>query len=790
MRHGTSCCGGRSHVLLAVLTLGASLTVGCTDVALNLITEAPPPPFDNKLRLAGHVCTADPAELEFPLKVLFIIDTSQSMNVNDPGRTTPEPRYGETTVVDPTQATGRSRAVRQVITQFINLGVRYSPFYCNTGEPSCGKGSTLCPACTGAGPAMCVGPDCCPIGTDAKECGSLRRCPAPTSTNGVCLPLCDVAKAGCGPGETACADCPTPGTGCVNGVCAAQIDPGVAFAIERFGSAKQVVTRLPNGQPGFAEDPRELLTALPQINNGGSVTDYEGALSEAFQLLSRDMAEMRRNNTGALNRSRYVVIFLSDGQPDPRINDREDWGDVPPEIIRELLGDQAQYAGRYPQYNVPTGILRRVNDIMSLKALYPIGDLKLHTAYLASQTTTGVFQDQAIALLKQMADVGQGTFRNFLNGEEINFLHVDFSTLRRVFRLKNLIASNLNGRPTATTTVTDSDGDGLDDELERTIGTKVYSGDSDGDGFGDALEHFFRSSGADALNPGDADCNAAASDLDGDGVPDDSDGDGLHDCEERFLGTSRDLFDSDADGIPDNVEVRFGTNPVADDTLDDLDFDGMPNGDELRLHSDPRSDDAAHRSRIGYRYDIQRTGTGIEQEPTRCSADADCPQGRDCGDGFCRCSAVGDCSSLTACSADGECTLRGERCQSSHCVGSQRCETQRALAGDQPICTWQRHVTCYDWTAENITLVDPRGVSQDGWNTLQIAFGQVPFDNPKDYGVFSIACVRARYDAQTGAKLPPNGQIRVPESAWKDPRLFDAAKDCVCPAQDLACPAP
>jgi hypothetical protein len=76
-------------VRLAALLLSAGATLGCTDVALYLIPEAPPPPFDNKLRLAGNVCTADPSELEFPLKVLFIIDTSQSMNVNDPARKTP-----------------------------------------------------------------------------------------------------------------------------------------------------------------------------------------------------------------------------------------------------------------------------------------------------------------------------------------------------------------------------------------------------------------------------------------------------------------------------------------------------------------------------------------------------------------------------------------------------------------------------------------------------------------------------------------------------------------------------
>ena len=244
-----------------------------------------------------------------------------------------------------------------------------------------------------------------------------------------------------------------------------------------------------------------------------------------------------------------------------------------------------------------TRLLKRVQEIMDLESLFRIGGISFHTAFL-STTSDSAVEKRATDLLRQMSQIGQGTFRNFRNGGEINFLHVGFTSLRRVFRLKSFVASNQNARPTENLPITDSDGDGIPDEREALAGMFPTRIDSDGDGFSDSLEHFFRASGSDPLDPTDADCPIVANDADGNGIPDDLDGDGLFDCEERFLGTSKFRFDSDADGMPDGLEVRFGTNAAANDVLkDNLDFDGMPNGDELRLHTGPDIDDAAHRSR-------------------------------------------------------------------------------------------------------------------------------------------------------------------------------------------------
>jgi len=773
----TPTCGG--PLLVAGLLLGLALGA-CTAAELEREVEIDIPIHDNKLQLTGKFCTTDPADVVFPLKVLFIIDTSQSMNVSDPV---------STTEMDPTKQTGRAKAIRDVIAQFVDLKAKFLPRYCHTGKTGCNKGSTNCADCKDAKqPKMkfiCIGPDCC--NSSPAKCNGVPIC-NPSIPKGTCAALCDVSKAGCKPGEKSCPDCPETGE-CTGGICGRHRDPGVEFAIMRFGSAKQVLTRDRSGLQGFTNNIKELVTAIPQVSNAGSVTDYEGALTMAYKVIDADIKNMSDSNAGAISRTKYVVIFLSDGKPYPAINDEDDWDTVPCYIQGALLGVPlkdpenckndpvlANMRKSIQEYNIPSRVLRRVGEIMSLKTYWKIGDIRLHTSYLAGAEPSSV-EDQSIYLLKQMAQVGKGAFRNFPNGESINFLHVGFSSLRRVFELKNFIATNINARPHAGTIIADSDGDGLNDQTEVEVGSSRNSGDTDGDGFSDTLEHFYRASGWDALDPSDADC-PLLTDSDGDKRPDDSDSDELLDCEERFLGTSRSLFDSDADGIPDSIEVRFGTNPVVADTESDLDFDGMPNGDEIRLHTDPRADDAAHRSRANYRYDIKKTGTGIETVGLTCVLDADCPATMRCAERYCRCTADSDCSSNSKCSKDADCTVAGEGCVTAKCKGKWTCRPPLAdLKQSEGVCATQKYITCYTYKVENIALLTPRAdplkSAEDGWNKIYLYFAEAPFDNPTEYGNFQKACVKAWYDNSTGAKRPATGRLMVPQTAWLNPRQFN-----------------
>lgn len=72
----------RSLPLAALLLISA-----CTRAQL----EPVPPPdverADNKLQVSGSFCTTDPDDLDFPVKIYFLIDTSQSMNATDPNLT-------------------------------------------------------------------------------------------------------------------------------------------------------------------------------------------------------------------------------------------------------------------------------------------------------------------------------------------------------------------------------------------------------------------------------------------------------------------------------------------------------------------------------------------------------------------------------------------------------------------------------------------------------------------------------------------------------------------------------
>ena len=148
----------------------------------------------------------------------------------------------------------------------------------------------------------------------------------------------------------------------------------------------------------------------------------------------------------------------------------------------------------------------------------------------------------------------------------------------------------------------DSDGDGLTDSQETTLGTNPNDADSDGDGVNDGAE-VGPNVGTPLDTDGDTVINAlesAVTDADGDGVVDqldpannnpcipnangatclatDSDGDGLTNGQEDTLGTSRSNPDTDGDGANDGAEVGGNANAPLD-----TDSDGIPNALESQV---------------------------------------------------------------------------------------------------------------------------------------------------------------------------------------------------------------
>ena len=96
----------------ALLALGF---MACTNVPLERLPKPPPPPVDNLISIKGRFCTEKPETVEFPVKILFVVDVSDSMSVTDP----PDPADNN--------LTARSRAVIDVINTLAGVPVSASP---------------------------------------------------------------------------------------------------------------------------------------------------------------------------------------------------------------------------------------------------------------------------------------------------------------------------------------------------------------------------------------------------------------------------------------------------------------------------------------------------------------------------------------------------------------------------------------------------------------------------------------------------------------------------------------
>jgi len=450
--------GSCSHRSVGAQDGGGDVPVGQTD----------------RLSIHGTFCPGlDPDEASLPLKLLFVIDTSQSMNVNDPPDSV-------------TAKTARRKAIEDVVTRF--------------------------------------------AANDAVE-----------------------------------------------------------LAIMRFSQTKQVLTKNSEGVAGFTNDPKALAAALAQLDAAGGVSDHEGAWATAYSVLSTDMSRMGLKDPYGLQHGTYLVLFLADGVPYPQIQSEADWATVSDAVKQDLLGPGGSTKD-HPQYNTPAKTIDRVKEVMALPALYGVSALRLHTFFLeGNQPDYG-----AAALLKQIASVGQGTYRTFASAEQFDFQSIKYATAAGWPQLKILLASNTNLRPTVTGGALDSDGDGLDDAQEAQLGTNPGKLDTDQDGYSDGVEQLLHKNPLDST---DADCATRQ----------DSDGDGLLDCEERLAGTHALLMDTDADGYPDRMELLGGTSPTQADDVSDLDHDGVQNGDELREHTTTSGTEGSARAGWSYRYKVKQT---------------------------------------------------------------------------------------------------------------------------------------------------------------------------------------
>jgi hypothetical protein len=238
-----------------------------------------------------------------------------------------------------------------------------------------------------------------------------------------------------------------------------------------------------------------------------------------------------------------------------------------------------------------------VDNIVTLRDIYHVGEVRLHSAFLFDPTAFarqmalgidfGLDRVGGETLLTQVAMHGDGTFTEFSAGSSINFFNVNYTSIKSESSLAQLFAWNENSWLYGQGLVVDTDGDGLADTTE--VMNKSCAGlnpgcttptDSDGDGYSDLIETLNLSAGFDPRDPKKPATACVARQ--------DTDGDGLRDCEEAVLGTDPRLFDSDADRIPDLIEVRAGMNPLdPNDAFADANHNGVRNIDEVRAHLNP-----------------------------------------------------------------------------------------------------------------------------------------------------------------------------------------------------------
>jgi len=512
-------------------------------------------------------------------------------------------------------------------------------------------------------------------------------------------------------------------------------NPSVEFGVIAFDAVTSQVTN------GFTNAP-DLAAIDARLSVTDRLTDYQGALGAAYAMLTRDMIN---TSPAVRSRSKYVVIFFSDGVPDPQCIagippamqpravcqfDRAEWPDqfmLPggnnPNTNAPWTWDDFQ--GLYPDldlgkdYNSVGQLTRKVQDIVELQEIYNVNEVRVHTASLFDPNTSPAFiiafgldRMAALMLLRSMAMAGNGSFTEFTSADSINFLNINYTATKQTYEMTNFITWNGSSVPSQNGPLADSDRDGLSDELEDELrlcgsdrgGAACALGmmrfadpvDTDGDGYSDFFENTFRQSGFDPKEPATMTTPCTATD--------DSDGDGLRDCEERFLTTDPRLYDSDLDRIPDGLEVRLGMDPTnLDDALFDSDSDGMRNKDELLVGYDP-----------------------FAREPVAA--------------------------------------LPPKRIYDVKYEGEQ-----------------QDGTNCYKFDVSNILLHTTRGIGTGrGLNKIWLSFMEGPRNDPRDFGEGKVACVEARY-IEPDFKSPGDGIINLRKTDFFAPS--DPSIECVKPGR-------
>ncbi|MGV3619599.1 MAG: calcium-binding protein [Archangium sp.] len=238
-------------------------------------------------------------------------------------------------------------------------------------------------------------------------------------------------------------------------------------------------------------------------------------------------------------------------------------------------------------------LARVTEELKGLARRYNAGEVTVQPVYVRT-TADVVTRYQAAAIARaggtQLIETTPETL-------DATLASLNYGSLQRELVLKRLVAMNRNVLSRNGEFLLDSDGDGISDDDENTMGFDPTNVDSDGDRISDGVELKMGLPGTTGSVPLNTPrgCNPEL----------DTDGDRLNDCEERVLGTDACIVDTDGDGVPDLAEFLGGTNPLISEDLQDDDRDGLSNIAEIEAHTDPISVDIAFQKERGYGYSVK-----------------------------------------------------------------------------------------------------------------------------------------------------------------------------------------
>ncbi len=544
----------------------------------------------------------------------------------------------------------------------------------------------------------------------------------------------------------------------------------------------------------FGRNPGDLNNAITQLQNPvgcfaeNQCRNLRDAMSLARSIIEDDLFATPR---GLRALTQYTVINLHSGPPSPLADGADCCADGDVQCRDEQSGPsfecEAQLAG-----DAVAGIREAIAGLGG-------AGLRYHTIHWAAEEVIDgdTVDDDVQTVLESMAFTGRGSYQRFNQVFGFNFPAVNLTGDRVPYHARILIASNMNVLPGPDGPRVDSDRDGLADEEEEFLGTSPTNRDSTGDGISDLVKVMA------GLNPALPEpepfpgCEALP-------TPDyDSTSDGLTDCDNRVLGLDPTLVDSSGDGIPDVLEVYFGTNFLARDSHLDYDGDGVPNGEEIRQHTDPTSNDSAHHLTYSYRYDITDEGfirdlraqrfrrlTGVEISHISAGTTA--------GVGTVFFDADGETLRWVDASDDNTgpaVSIHGEQplLLPSGSWAPEQGEDGRFVEvtvriPDLPTETLNeatrivfRDRQCLSFTVRNIKLMETLELDDGtpaGTNQLLLFFGQAPDGRMDVPGPFRLASIPVRYQPPD-QRQPADALIPVANEQFVRPRLLNAPWELV-----------